>query len=446
MNTDLSLEQAPPISVPFQFFVTAPLFGIVASIILLAYGPAIFTSRWNLETLAVTHLLTLGFMGLVMCGAILQMLPVLSGITVPYVKPVGTLIHILLVTGIIALSIGFLASSPVLMNTAIGLLGGGFGIFIVVILMAMLRNKMTTQTLSAMRLALISLLFTVILGISLLGSFIWPDININLALLTELHIAWGTLGWVSLLLIGVAFQVVPMFQMTNEYPRWMTRFLPSVLFGGLVVWTIIKLSGIGNPWHIAAFIMLICISGYVSFAIITLWLQQSRKRKLRDTTLLFWRFAMLSALAAAALWADHNLMPGLINPEIYPFTLGIVLLAGFAVSVMNGMLYKIMPFLIWFHLQHHQLSLGLGRKYAIPNMKQIIPDQNARYQLYLHIIGILTLVLASLFPTSWLVYPAGVMLMTSFSMLSFNQLRAVRLYRDYKRRLQAASEATSQTD
>ena len=428
---------------PFRFFVTAPLFGIVASLLLLAYGPTVFVSRWNPETLALTHLLTLGYMGLIMCGAIMQMLPVLSGITVPHIKTLGAIIHTLLVTGIITFSTGLLIPSPALMPITIGLLGTGFAIFIVAILTAMLRNKIKNITISAIRLALISLLITVALGISLLSAFIWPGNNINILLFTNLHVTWGILGWVALLLIGVAYQVVPMFQMTNEYPRWMTRYLLPLLFGGLIAWTIATLAGTALPPHIPDLIMLLCIGAYASFSITTLWLQQNRKRRIIDTTLLFWRFAMLSVLAAIVIWACHALIPGFFSPDRYAFIMGTILLAGFAVSVMNGMLYKIMPFLIWFHLQHRQVSLGLGRKYAIPNMKQIIPTQQAQRQFYLHVAGVLTLILACLDLTNWLIYPAGVILACSFGLLSYNQFRAVQLYRDYDLRLKVASLHTS---
>jgi len=441
LNADLSLEQAPPIQVPFRFFISAPLFGIAASILLLAYAPTIFVSRWSPETLALTHLVTLGFMGLIMCGAMLQMLPVLSGITVPRVTPLGTSIHILLVTGIITFTTGLLISSSNLLTITIVFLGTGFGIFIMALLAAMLRNKMANTTIGAMRLAVISLLITAAFGISLLGTFIWPGISINPVLFTDIHATWGILGWVALLLVGVAYQVVPMFQMTREYPQWMTRFLLPTMFGGLITWTVIKLTMGTNGAQIASLVMLVCITGYAGFAITTLWLQQNRKRRIPDTTLLFWQFAMLSTLAAALLWLIYTLMPEMIYADRYPLVLGIILLAGFAVSVMNGMLYKIMPFLIWFHLQHRQLSLGLGRKYAIPNMKQIIPARHALWQFYLHVVAVMTLILAGVHPTVWLIYPAGVAMTMAFALLSYNQFRAIQLYRDYDLRLKAASTA-----
>jgi hypothetical protein len=62
------------------------------------------------------------------------------------------------------------------------------------------------------------------------------------------------------------------------------------------------------------------------------------------------------------------------SPQV-DLLLGILLIFGFAVAVINGMLYKIVPFLAWFHLQAQ--LLGRAR---IPNMKQLLPDAAVRRQ------------------------------------------------------------------
>jgi hypothetical protein len=49
MQPGLSFEQAPPISVPFRFFLTAPLFGMAAGLLLLWQGPAALASRWTVR-------------------------------------------------------------------------------------------------------------------------------------------------------------------------------------------------------------------------------------------------------------------------------------------------------------------------------------------------------------------------------------------------------------
>ena len=40
MHPNLSFEQAPAISVPYRFFLTAPLFGAAAGLLLAWLGPA----------------------------------------------------------------------------------------------------------------------------------------------------------------------------------------------------------------------------------------------------------------------------------------------------------------------------------------------------------------------------------------------------------------------
>ena len=54
---------------------------------------------------------------------------------------------------------------------------------------------------------------------------------------------------------------------------------------------------------------------------------------------------------------------------------------GFAVSIINGMIYKIIPFLTWFHLN----SQGV---FNIPTMRDMIPSQATKIQFYLHISSV----------------------------------------------------------
>ena len=78
-NSGLSLDQAPPISVVFRFFLAGSLWGIAAGIWLFFAGaPALEPS--TPEALILTHMLTLGVMLSFMLGALFQMLPVLAGV------------------------------------------------------------------------------------------------------------------------------------------------------------------------------------------------------------------------------------------------------------------------------------------------------------------------------------------------------------------------------
>jgi hypothetical protein len=441
-RANLSLEQAPPISVPFRFFLTAPLFGILAAVLLVYYGPEALTSRWAPATLALTHLITLGFLGLIMCGAMMQMLPVLAGSPVPAVTPVTTAVHLLLSLGILALTFGFLTGSTALLHSAFGALGLGFAIFIVAVAIALIRIKTPNQTITGMRMALTSLLITVLLGLTIGGGYAGSITLPSVLTLTDIHLGWGLLGWVGLLVISVAYQVVPMFQLTPEYPEPVSRYLAWSLLTALAVWAGLYLaSSQGNiPSILPDLWMLIPAAGYTLFAVTTLRLQRQRRRKVSDITLLFWRTGMLAMMGCLILWLA-GFLPGIREQSGSPLLIGVLILIGIAISVTNGMLYKIVPFLAWFHLQNRQLALGLVGSVKVPNMKELLPDTPTRHQYYIH-LGTLFLTLGAIFWPGFLARPAGVALGISCAYLWLNLFRATRRYQEVNLKLSVSATSS----
>jgi hypothetical protein len=204
-----------------------------------------------------------------------------------------------------------------------------------------------------------------------------------------------------------------MFQITPNYPAAMVRWLGLSLMAGLALLTAFH----RIPWAGALGVALVL----ALFARTTLGLQSQRKRKIPDVTLDFWRVAMACLLLAAATVAVWPLLPQDAQPRAGLF-LGLVFLLGFAMSAINGMLYKIVPFLCWFHLQ----SRYMGR-YKVPNMKNMIPDRDARGQLNLHLGAVAALCLSPILPP--LIYPGAAALVLSNTLLASNLIFAVRRYR-----------------
>ncbi|RLJ20427.1 hypothetical protein DJ030_06860 [bacterium endosymbiont of Escarpia laminata] len=420
----LSLEQAPPFFVPIRFFLTAPLFLFLAGVVLMIYGADALTFRWSPVTLALTHLFTLGFLALVMVGAMMQMLPVLAGAPVPGVFWISTLAHLLLTIGIASLVIGFIQDGQFWMPVAMAGLAGGFVIFGSGVALTLLKVKLPSPTVTAMRFAVSGLAVTVILGLLLTASLVWPLPLWQPLVLTNVHLSWGLLTWVGLLVVGVSYQVVPMFQLTPEYPGPMTRHLSRALFLLVLLWSMLYPAGVMEwtpdwlAWGIVAAIGL----GFTGFAWSTLQLQRKRRRKLPDVTLDFWRLGMLMLLAAFPIW----MMRGLDHRFV--LLLGVVMLVGFGLSVVNGMLYKVVPFLSWFHLQHRKMVQQGGVGPRIPTMKDFLPDTLARRQYRLHLLMLVTLGAAVFFPEA-LSRLAGSLLSLSALLLCYNLVHAVRRFR-----------------
>jgi len=439
-TANLSLEQAPPISVPFRFFLTAPLFGILVGLLGLWLGGEMFSSRWVPATLAATHLITLGMLALVMCGAMMQMLPVLAGIPVPRVVPVGASVHLLLTLGALGLAGSFLSGSEIWMFCALIGLGAGFLIFIGAIGVALWRVRLTNYTVTGMRVAILSLVITLLLGLALGGGVagFW---RLDHALaLTDVHLGWGVLGWIGLLLIGVSYQVVPMFQVTPEYPLWLRRHGTLGVFGGLLLWLALSTAGMLNvlPAWPADMTLLLLGVAYAVFVAITLNLLRQRRRRIMNVTLLFWYLGIFAAFAALSLWIAGLWAPGVAETPEYPLLLGLLLLVGAGLSFVNGMLYRIVPFLSWFHLQNRQLALmSLG--VSIPNMKELLPDLWAKRQFHTHLAALLLGLSAVFFPQI-MARPAALMFGLSSLLLLINLVLAARRYQRTYHALMSSSE------
>lgn len=418
VQSGLSLDQAPPIRVPLRFFLTAPLFALAAALLLLWSGPDIFSNRWEPAMLGITHLLTLGFMGLTMLGAIMQMLPVVAGTPVRRPRLVADLIHAAATGGIILLGYGLAFTAPLALKLALPLLGMAFLPFAALVIVTLRRALPQNMTARAMRLAVLMLAATAILGLLLLSNHAFGWWLHGRMALADLHLTWGLLGWVGLLIAGVAYQVVPMFQLTPPYPPRLTRRLVPVLFSLLLA---LAAEGFSAALQMSVQIML--AAGFLLFALTTLRLQAKRRRKLPDVSLDLWRIGLVSLLAAISLWLAAQLAPLVGAMRSYEMLLGILMIVGFAMSIINGMLYKIVPFLMWFHLQGRR-----GQKATkVPNVREILPEPRSRRQMWLHIAALLTLLAAAPFPTMF-VYPAALLFAASNLWLWLNIVAAARTY------------------
>ncbi len=390
--TGLSFQQAPPISGPFRFFLTAPWFLLCAAVMLIVVGPDLMRSRHAPAALAATHLLTLGFTSMVMVGALLQLLPVLAGLVVPRPVLTARLIHWPLTLGSISLATSFLWSESWLRVFCAGSLCMGFGVLLVSFWLSLRPASAPNVFLGTLRLALVALALTVGMGLTLL---MMRDhgLPISYARWADLHPQWGIVAWSTFLVMGVAYALIPLFLLTPAYPKRIVRFLVPGLMTILVLKTL--LSGGSNPGvdRLESACNATLALGCILFSWMTLRLLGRRKRKVMDVTIYFWNIGLVALLLAGVIglllpWAAQD------RAENLRLTMGVLLLPGFLIAVIHGMLYKIIPFLTWFHLQSAYPRSGI-----IPNVRELQAPYRAKPQAAFYAISLLFLVLACWFPS-----------------------------------------------
>jgi len=410
----LSLEQAPPISAPLRFYLSAPLFAILAGILMLLSDVSALQSRYSIDSIVITHTITIGFMSFVMLGSLTQMLPVLAGVKMYRVDLVTKISHIAMVLGTLFMIVGLKFEVALLNAFAMLLLGSGFLAMIVVIFMAIKKVKNFTPTVTGMSLSLVFALFSVLMGIFLLFSYIDPDASIYRNIVANTHSVWAIFGFAGILIVGVTFQVLPMFYVAPKFKDFYQKRVVLFISISLILWMITSL--FFQSYAVAAKLWIVLF--FASFAIVFLLKIKNRKRKVSDITLLYYKTSSIFLALGSLFW---------IGDEFYlsqHIVVTSIFIGGFILSIMIGMLYKIVPFLIWFHLN----AMGYMN---IPTMNEMIDKKLALIQFILFVGSLLGFIFSyyleaylSLFSMAFII---------SMVILQYNIITAVLIYKRVKK-------------
>lgn len=423
----LSFEAMPPLAVPFRFFITAPLFILLVGGLWLFASPVELLSRWSGLMLASTHGITLGFMLMIMFGALFQVLPVVTGIAMPAAKGLSRLVHFFLTLGVACLCFGLATMHHIWVGA------GALCLFVAVIAFATglfisFPKMRSAPTSWGIRLAALGLLITIGLGFAFITGWLKPELFPGYRAWTNLHLMWGMVGWTLLLVMAVSFQVIPMFYVTPDYPKWVSHFLPAFIFAQLLLFSLSEIFFAADiaPLVMKGQLIMLTISTS-SYALYTIYLLRIRKRKATDVTIWFWNTAMVSFVVAALLFLIMLFYQGVFRQQLELLFAGI-LLTGFAMALITGMLLKIVPFLVWLNIQQKWIKHP-SKKMPLSNMQQVIPIAVARrqYQLFVSMLPGFFVILAG-YNALWLIKITALQLCISYGYLFYNLFTAKRLF------------------
>ncbi|MGC2049421.1 MAG: hypothetical protein WA635_12530 [Gallionella sp.] len=382
-----------------------------------------FTDIHSPALLAATHSITLGFMAMIMLGAIQQILPVVIVSPMPASRLTAWVTFLLLISGAVLLPAGFMLGNPVLLNLAWPLLGLAFMTFIIASLASLAFSSAQNHTKTAILLSILSLGGAIALGMLLARGYASGSM-LPYTKLAAAHVSLSLGGWVLLLIIGVSYQVVPMFQLTPNYPKWLASGLAPALFIVLLLNLLSMLLEPRPHWVvIVAQSLFWLLAG--CYAVTTLILQSKRRRRIADATLSFFRLGMMTLLCAALFDIASLFFPHI---ELFETLSAISFLLGFAMSLIHGMLYKIVPFLVWFHL------FRAGIKRGVPNMKEIIPEHLMWRHLWLHRSTLLAAMIAPWWIAGARLTALGLLLQGL--LLGYSLFTAISVYRNTLKRLE----------
>lgn len=404
-NQGLSLDQAPPISVPFRFFLSAPLFGVLISLVIFFTPFSEISNQYSHFAIGLVHLFTLGILSMIIFGAMQQMMPVLAGAIIKKPRLFANVVHSSLVLGTLLLSFSFILEIKNLLHIAVLFLAIAFLTFFIMSIKLLFKVKYLTSTVKAMRLFSLAGIITLFLGLYLAISHITLEFDTHYYSFVFLHILFGLFGFALLLIMGVSFQVIPMFYVAPDFPKFIQNKLPLVIF------ILLFISALFFFFDINILILkLIFSSLIISFCFYGLKSLNNRKRPVFDATLWYWKFSLVCLAISLIIWLvgfDTN------------YILAIVFAFGFLYSLLQGMVYKIIPFLSWFHLS----SKGY---FKLPTIREFIDERYIKIHFFVHISSVIFFVLS--YFINDLIYLASILFLFSNILFFLNCLNAVKKY------------------
>jgi hypothetical protein len=331
-----------PASIPFRFFAAAAAFHVAMWAVLLVAGAHLPGFRGGPgPVLAALHLLTLGVLTTTAIGASVQLLPVATRRALVAVWPIK-LVFWLTVPGTAAMVLGmFTAQMEVLIPSA---LMTTLGLLLFAALLAdNLRRAGSLPVVAAYGwAALASLLLLAALGLALAFDY-------EVGVLTDhgavalAHMILGGFGFMGFLALGFSHVLVPMFTLAAAPPR-----TPSLAGFGLAL-TGLVLGAVGALADSAAVLTGAGLIGLGGTGV-HLWLMRGvlargmRKRLGLSFILIRTAWAMLPLTLVVGLAALHGLA-GSNGPTLF----GLLLMGGWLLTFLLGVLQRILPFLASMH-------------------------------------------------------------------------------------------------
>ncbi|MDF2630032.1 MAG: hypothetical protein K0R39_3863 [Symbiobacteriaceae bacterium] len=330
-------ERAPHLWVPLRFFLGGLL--SLAALLITAYQKAPLLAHdylHNAATLAVTHLFTLGLGGMVVMGALYQMVPVLlySTLFSERLANIHLAVHGI---GLTLMVTGFRRWNTILIATGGGLVLTGALLFACNLGLTFRKAERWNWHGAFMPVAVLFYIATLIWGFVLALNQRYGFIGeVEGAALTG-HLTLGFLGWFSLMIVSAGLKLVPMFAPAKTLPPR----LVAATGGGLAAGVLAILAGLwlGRPLLWAGYVLsaaaLLTYTGLIGYTYL------HRRTGPLDFSIRF------SLTAAGCLVPPILALPW--APREWQAGLTFLFVLGFIGGTILGMLLRIIPFMVWLH-------------------------------------------------------------------------------------------------
>lgn len=428
-GTGLTTSYAPPFALVRNHFAASVAAYFLLTIALVIVAPWMQGHYFQPHLLGLVHLAALGWISMIMMGALYQLVPVVLE-TRLWSARLAHLTFWLFLPGAIGIIVHLW-----IYRTGPGLWGSGlfalaaFALFVANLMATLAQVEKWNITGVHVLAALVAISLAAALGFALAYNLSKPFLPGDHLHHLRAHAHLAFLGWVVLVVMGVAYKLIPMFSLAHGYSRsagiWAFGLVSFATAGLMTDWSISLFAGsTADSNKLQIFYALLLAAGIAAFLGQMVVVYRHRMRKQADVSMHHTVLSFVFLALAAVMGVAHFFLPvhwPQAAREGFILLYGWMAFIGFAGFIIVGQTYKILPFLVWFN----KYSDKVGQA-KVPLLKDMFDERLAKVELGLMLAGVVIAAVALPFANTSLFRLGAIVLTASAAIFVWNVITIFR--------------------
>jgi len=411
LNT--GIQKTTSYKVVLPFYVYAALSFLTACVLLVLNTDIFHQHYFHPQTLAITHLMALGWGTMIILGASHQLLPVLIE------GKLNSYFLAFLSFGFAAVGIPFLVTGFYIFNLGWILQTGAVLVNIAVIcylsnvISSIYESKKYDVHAWFMATASLWLFATVFFGLFLVFNFTHSLLPDNSVEYLSLHAHMGLAGWFLLLVLGVASRLIPMFLISKYTNNKMLWWIFGLINTGLIGFILLKKFGASGTQYYTPFLLV-----FIAIILFVIYCYKAYKIRIRKQVDDQMKVSLLSVALMLLPLISLLVVISFLSLEVKT---NVVLLYGFCIffgwltAIIFGMTFKTLPFIVWNKVYHHRASTG-----KTPAPKELFSERIFNGMSIAYLLGFVLIISGIILLNDALLKTGAVALLISAVLYVFN--------------------------
>jgi len=368
----------PPFKLVATYFITSVLFFVGGTFLTFINAQDFQQFYFQPHILAITHTIALGWITMVISGAVYQLIPVVFRVRI-YSVYLSGIQYFLLTIGSLGMIYGFYElniSSGFVVFASMAYVG--IVIFTLNVITTLFKVKDWNITGYHLLTAVIFLFIAVSVGLILALNLRYGFLMVNHLEILKVHAHLAIAGFVVMIIFGTVYQLIPMFVLSYDFSRSSGALAYFLVVIGLIGYGVSI--AFGDHTYLANIFSVSISAGMFVFIYQVFIILRKRIRKkldvgLKQTVVSFVFLGLASLMYIALALSD---LFGFVPPHFNPIAVGFFIFFGFIGSLILGQMLKISPFLVW--LRKYSSKVGIVE---VPSLHEMVDQKLAYLELIL---------------------------------------------------------------